>query len=179
MPASLRTILALLIVPAALSAVGCTREPASSAKATTDKEVTVTPLALARFDEMIASHKGKVVVVDFWFRGCVPCQEGMPHLVELQKKHGPDNLVVVTMGIEEPDNEKGRASAVEFLKNKNITLVNYVSDPGDETNLWTEKFNFGQFPMTQVYDRQGKLVEQFEGPHLPEVEELVGQLVKK
>ena len=38
--------------------------------------------------ELVAQHKGKVVVLDLWSTSCEPCMVEFPHLVELHKQHG-------------------------------------------------------------------------------------------
>jgi thiol-disulfide isomerase/thioredoxin len=139
----------------------------------------VKPLPLAKFDEMVKEHKGKVVVVDFWFLGCIPCMEAMPHLVELQNKHGKDNLFIATMDVDEPTDNDVRKDAIAFLTEKKITLTNYVVDDKEDVDLWRNKMDLSAFPTTMVYDREGKLVEKFEGTKLKEVEKLVGDLVQK
>src|SRR5205085_8394742 len=45
--------------------------------------------------------KGKVHVVEFWATWCGPCRASIPHLTELQKKHG--TVVVVGVSIYEQD----------------------------------------------------------------------------
>lgn len=42
----------------------------------------------------LAKQKGKVVVMDFWATWCPPCRMVIPELVELQKKHASDVVVV-------------------------------------------------------------------------------------
>jgi thiol-disulfide isomerase/thioredoxin len=39
--------------------------------------------------------RGKVVVLDFWYLSCAPCQLSMPHLSELQKRFDKDSVVVL------------------------------------------------------------------------------------
>jgi len=45
---------------------------------------------------------GKVYVVEFWATWCGPCVASMPHLAELQERHGKD-LVVIGVSDEDPE----------------------------------------------------------------------------
>lgn len=62
---------ALFPLLAAALAVGCGGRPTtnSSTVADTDSGVTLTPISVADLNKTIASHKGKVVVIDCWFLG--------------------------------------------------------------------------------------------------------------
>ncbi len=40
-------------------------------------------------------HRGRVVLLDFWRSGCVPCLEAMGHLAKLQQTYGPYGLEII------------------------------------------------------------------------------------
>src|SRR5438874_7926801 len=41
-------------------------------------------------EKVIASYKGKVVVIDIWADFCIPCKKEFPHFVELHRKYAKD-----------------------------------------------------------------------------------------
>ncbi len=45
---------------------------------------------------------GKVYVIEFWATWCGPCIASMPHLAELQEKHG-DDVTVISVSAEDPE----------------------------------------------------------------------------
>ncbi|MCD0460573.1 TlpA disulfide reductase family protein [Roseiconus lacunae] len=57
------------------------------------------------FDESDAKvtkfKKDNVYVVEFWATWCPPCVASMPHLAELQQKHRPDNVHIVSISDED------------------------------------------------------------------------------
>lgn len=182
----LRTGLALSTL-SALLAVGCGKENGTATAGRTDAstqnaakpEIKVQPLLQAEYDDMVKQHKGKVLVVDFWFKGCHPCELALPHLAEMQKKYGPQDLSVLTIDVEEADNPEGRAGALKFLNDKQIALTNYVTSDKEETKVWFDKLGLAGFPTTMIYDRDGKRVERFEGGNVKEIEEAVAKLIKQ
>jgi thiol-disulfide isomerase/thioredoxin len=173
---------------AVLFAAGCGKENGTGAAGRTNPstqsaavlpEIKIQPLLQAKYDDMIREHNGKVLVVDFWFKGCHPCELALPHLAAMQKRYGAKDLSVVTIDVEEADNPEGRAGAVKFLNDKQITLTNYVTSDQEEAKVWFDKLQLGGFPTTMIYDREGKRVERFEGGNVKEIEEAVAKLIKQ
>src|SRR5205807_209494 len=46
---------------------------------------------------VIEANQGRVVLIDFWATTCVPCKQGFPHLLEMQRTYGGKGLVVLTV----------------------------------------------------------------------------------
>ena len=53
--------------------------------------------------EAIASHRGKVVLVDFWATWCLACTELFPHTVALHHRFADDGLVVLSVSFDDPE----------------------------------------------------------------------------
>lgn len=47
------------------------------------------------------SFKGKIVLLDFWFKACGPCMEAMPHFNELQTKFEGHPFQLVSINVED------------------------------------------------------------------------------
>ena len=146
--------------------LGVLAVPAAAA----DPDVTLTEATTAAVDAAIASHKGKVVLVDVWFLACSPCVKKFPHLVELHKKYGPDGLVCVTvdrLADELKRQDKGR----EFLKKQGAAFPNYIlKDAEDAVDGWLTKHGLDPQPAVGLWDRAGKRVKLSDDPTDEEVE---------
>ncbi len=74
-------------------------------------------------DFNLASHKGKVILLDFWATWCPPCKVEIPWFVEFQEKYGPKGLIVIGVSVDDP------ASALKPFGEK--FKVNYPLLVGD------------------------------------------------
>lgn len=114
--------------------------------------------------ELIASHKGKVVVVDFWSTTCDPCMREFPHLVALDREYRGQNVVCISVNIDyygsksDPP-ESFRADALKFLTEKQSTLTNILSSTDADTIY--EELDAAGIPVIQVYAADGALAKQF------------------
>lgn len=117
--------------------------------------IDTTPEALA---ELLASKKGKVVLVDFWATWCIPCRMNFPHIVEFHKQYAGRGLEVVSVSLDDPGD---RAGALEFLKEQGASFDNRISTLGLDS---FDAFNItgGSIPHYRLYARDGTLAKTFQ-----------------
>ena len=122
----------------------------------------LTPVDEAGYTKLIASHKGHVVLVDFWATWCKPCRAEMPELVKLEARLRAKGFDFVTISADEAD---AQAGALKVLKEDGVTGVTYWKKAADD-----DKFNDaidpkwgGALPAVFLYDRNGKKVKSFIG----------------
>lgn len=137
-----------------------------------DSEITVKILDWEATEELIAGHKGKVVVVDLWSLSCLPCVREFPGLVELHNTH-KDQVACISVscdydGIESEPPESKREKVLKFLTKKGATFDNVLSSVPlvDLSN----KLDFGSIPVVYVYGKDGTLKQRFDND-----EELYGE----
>ena len=68
----------------------------------------------------LASHKGKVVLLNFWATWCGPCKAEIPGFVELQQQYKND-LVVIGLSVDDTA-EKARPFVEQYKVNYPIVL---------------------------------------------------------
>ena len=94
--------------------------------------------------------KGKVVLFDFWYRGCYPCLQAIPELIKLQEEF-KDNLVII--GINNMDIQE---DVVDYFNYKN---VNYSSTYQTDSNILKMlNVKVTAYPTIILYDRQGNMI---------------------
>jgi len=116
----------------------------------------------AGYAKMIASHKGKVLLVDFWATWCVPCRKEMPELVKLEAKLKAKGLALVTISADDLENEP---AAREFLAKSGVKAAGYLKAPKDDDAFvkgidpkWS-----GELPALLLYDKSGKKIKMWKG----------------
>lgn len=122
-------------------------------------------LSWDQLQEVVASHKGKVVVVDIWSTSCEPCLREFPHLVAMQQRH-PDDVVCISFDC---DYIGAKNKAVGHYRDrvlKQLTgqhaekLINGMSTVAADELF--EKLDIDSIPAVYVYDRTGKLSKRFD-----------------
>lgn len=121
------------------------------------KTVGLESVTCAQWDETLATHRGKIVVVDTWATWCIPCREEFPKLVELHRELEFQGLVCMSVSVDEPE---AKEEAAAFLKEHNASFANYLIE--DEPDAWWDKWNIKGIPVVLVFDRDGKLSKKFD-----------------
>ncbi len=108
-----------------------------------------------RLAELIASKRGKVVLVDYWATWCPECIKLFPHTVKLYGELAGDGLDVISVSLDDPENQ---AAVIDFLRREGAAFDNLLSTYGG-SNASIERFDIadGTLPHYKLYDRQGTL----------------------
>jgi len=120
----------------------------------------------------LSNYENKVLVLDFYATWCLPCRDSIPHLVELQKRYGPQGLQVIGLNVGGPgDLDEVPAFARKFhiqyqLGNPDPDLANLYM--GDDDGI----------PQTVVLDRQGRQVKKFVG-YAESVDQELEEIIQK
>jgi thiol-disulfide isomerase/thioredoxin len=116
----------------------------------------------AGFQKLVGSHKGKVVVYDFWATWCAPCRAELPQLALLQDKLRARGVEIVTISA---DDQEHKAAAEKFIQMFRVDGPGYRKQADDDDrfiNAIDPKWS-GALPALFLYDRAGHKVRSFIG----------------
>lgn len=116
----------------------------------------------AGFQKLIAAHKGKVLLVDFWATYCTPCRAEIPELVKLEARLRSKGFQLITVSADEPEQQ---AQAEKFITQLGAPAPAYIRKAKDDDafiNSIDPKWS-GALPALFLYDRNGRKVKSFIG----------------
>ena len=113
-------------------------------------------------------YRGKVVVLDFWYRGCGWCIRAMPQMKQLAKDfQGPP---VAILGMNNDKDVKAAQFVVDEMGLNYTTLIEATKEP--------EKYHVRGFPTLVVVDPQGKIAE-FHVGFTPNLRAEIGSVIRR
>jgi thiol-disulfide isomerase/thioredoxin len=136
----------------------------------------LTPVDEASFPKLVAAHKGKVVVVNFWATWCAPCRAEMPQLLAFERQYERKGIELVLVSADEPSEAR---QVTEFLTSQKAARPWYIKKTTNDDRFidsidskWS-----GALPATFVYDRAGRRVKSFFGEiEIKELEKAISGL---
>ena len=99
---------------------------------------------------------GKVVLIDFWYRGCGWCIRAMPQIKQLANDYNGKDVVVVGMNVDA--NEKDAAFVIDKLGLPYATVKTTYADAA--------KLGVGGYPTLIIVDRNG-IIRKFDIGYSP------------
>ena len=106
-----------------------------------------------------AALRGKIVLVDFWEYTCLNCLRTMPYLREWYQRYRDDGFVIVGVHTPEFHFSGEHANVAAAVKRLNVDWPVVLDD---SFAIW-KRYGNSVWPHEYLYDRNGKLVESFEG----------------
>jgi thiol-disulfide isomerase/thioredoxin len=124
--------------------------------------VPLIPINEDGFQKLVDSHKGKVVLYDFWATWCAPCRAELPQLAVLQDKLRARGLEVVTISADEQDHKAGAEKFIQMFRVDGPGYLKQAKDDDHFINAIDPKWG-GALPALFLYDRSGHKVRSFIG----------------
>ena len=118
----------------------------------------------------LADLKGKVVLIDFFYKSCAPCCAALPALQSLHEKYKDRGFVMI--GIDPYDGTK-KDEMADFLAKRGITYTVLFSD-----RELPEAYHVSAYPTLFFIDRKGKIVKVETGFSKTMEDEIEKQLLK-
>ena len=156
------------MVPAAclalFSPVGSPADDQAAAQAGSDEPA----LEWVRADDLLPlleSHRGKVVLVNFWATWCGPCIHEIPALIRLREKLDPSRFALVAISL---DDQADAAWLVpEFIETRFPEWRSYLNGEFEDYLLVEELDPFwpGVMPANYVIGPDGAVVKTLLGGH--------------
>lgn len=109
----------------------------------------------ASLEEIIASHSGKVIYVDFWASWCAPCIREMPHSKQLQSNLKNQDITYLYISSDRTATPWKRAMDKHKL---NMGIHYRLANASTSKGLEDMKIMF--IPRYMIYDKQGQLVNE-------------------
>ena len=122
----------------------------------------------------LSDFRGKVVLVDFFYRKCTPCNAAMPVLQRLHEKYKDQGLAVI--GID-PIDDPVKDNMADFLAKRGIDYTVVFSD-----RELPQKYHVTGYPTLFFINEKGKIEKIHEGfsqTMEQELEEQIQKMLKK
>tara|TARA_B100001121_G_scaffold178166_1_gene155458 strand:- start:273 stop:782 length:510 start_codon:yes stop_codon:yes gene_type:complete len=95
------------------------------------------------------SHRGKLIMLNFWATWCAPCKEEMPSLDLLKSNKNFTNLEIFPINIGK-DNVKKSQKFFDNLQIKNLKIF------FDNPNTLAKKLSLRGVPTTIIFNKEGQ-----------------------
>ncbi len=105
-----------------------------------------------------ADYAGKVLVLDFWFSGCIPCKAEMPYMEKLAEKMKGENIQFFTLSLD--TGEQLLKAWKELVKDKNGATLQLNVPNGFKSEV-AKHYGIRSVPRIVIIDQQGKIVDAF------------------
>lgn len=120
---------------------------------------------------------GKVVVLDFWFTGCIPCKAEMPYFTALAEEMSKEDVCFLSMSL---DTEGPLLEAWKGMIGGKEGAELYLNVPGGFKSELTSTYLIKGVPRVVLVDKSGNIVDAYaKRPSDPKLRLQLERLVNK
>lgn len=103
--------------------------------------------------DVMARHKGRLILIDFWASWCIPCRAEMPYAAVLKEKYREKPVSFLYISIDEDTENWLKAAAHEKLdKNNSYLLLHRDNAP------FAKQYGISSIPRYMLFDKEGKVL---------------------
>lgn len=137
-------VLVLALLPAQVHAALRAGQPAPNFKVITTSGQPVS----------MDNYRGYVLVIDFFATWCPPCNESIPHLIDINRKYGKQGLQILGLSMD----EDGEQIVKSFIDERRINYP--VALASEQVQI---DYGIVSVPVMFVIDKKGKVSEIYRG----------------
>ena len=116
----------------------------------------------AAFQNLVAAHKGKVTLYDFWATYCEPCRAELPRLIRLEAKLRSQGFELITISADEPEQAADAEKVLKQFAVRGPVYRKQAKSDDQFINSIDAKWS-GALPALFLYDKTGRKVRSFIG----------------
>ncbi|WP_158499932.1 TlpA family protein disulfide reductase [Sphingobacterium paucimobilis] len=105
----------------------------------------------------LSEYKGKVVLLDFWYMGCIPCRRLIEHIITPLAKHYRDDSDVQVILVSLDDQEQLKRSIAQGVIPKEAIAL-YTENQKFQHPL-IKKLKIPGYPYPMLLDKEGKRID--------------------
>lgn len=104
----------------------------------------------------MSDFAGKVVVLDFWFTGCIPCKAEMPYMEKIAESLKGEKIQFISMSLDTGD--QLLPAWKEMIKDKDDTVLNLNVPQGFKSSL-AKSYGIRAVPRIVIIDKDGNIAD--------------------
>ncbi len=123
------------------------------------------------FDSLIARHRNKLILLDFWASWCGPCRAEIPDSKKLQQQYAGKNIVFVNISTDAVVSDWQKAAQEEGIG----TPDSYLLLKADRSPL-VKRYSIYSIPRYMLVGKNGKMINaNAPRPSEPKLKQMIDQ----
>lgn len=106
----------------------------------------------------LADFKGKFLILDFWFTGCLPCKAEVPYFEKVAKEFVGKDVQFISISLDTGDQLYREWQRVMAEKPADSAVLG-VNLPGGFTSPLLKQLNITGVPRIMLIDREGRIID--------------------
>ncbi len=122
--------------------------------------------------------KDKLLIIDFWFTGCVPCRAEMPYFDKLSLKYKDQPVQFLSVSLDTGNQLMAKWHEM-IMGHKGETKVLFLNLPNGFKNPFIQEMNIHSVPRIMLIDQEGNIVDAYaKRPSDPKLQKQIDALLK-